>query len=445
MLARLSVRLADVARAVVPDPFLIALGLSLVAFALGYATMDDPDVGALASGWFARVRAPGTLAFTFQMTWILVAGTALAQAPIVRRALGRLADIPRTTGGAAALTSAVAMAAGLLNWGFGLVAGALLARRIGERARDDGRPLNYPLVAAAGYTCMMVWHGGLSGSAPLKVTEGAPNDGPPIPLDETVLSPMNLALTAGFLVVIPWVFTRLAKGGEEREVVLPPRAGDEDLRDEVTTVQRVLGLFVVALGLVALVGRALDVGPLRAVTLDTMNLALVVVGLLLYGSPLRFGRAFGRAVPEASGILLQFPFYFGILGLMESAGLVARLAEGSVALSASLATLGLPEAFCFDVVTFLSAGLVNLFVPSGGGQWAVQGTIVTQAAGEIGVPLPRAVMALSYGDEWTNMLQPFWALALLSITGLEARDILGYTLTIMLAALPLYFLAFLVY
>lgn len=446
MLARLSARLAGISRAVVPDPFVIALGLSVVAFVLGFVTMDSPSVDALASGWFARVSAPGTLAFTFQMTWILVTGTALAQAPVVRRALGRLADVPRSTASAAALTSAVAIVAAFLNWGFGLVAGAVLARRIGERARDDGRPLNYPLVAAAGYTCMMVWHGGLSGSAPLKVTEGTPFDGPPIALDETVLSPMNLALSAALLLFVPWLFTRLSRAEDERPVVLPDAPRDDaDDAEMPGLVQRGLGLFLVALGVVALVSRAADTGALRAVTLDTMNLALAVVGLVLYGSPLRFARAFGRAVPEASGILLQFPFYFGILGLMEAAGLVERLAEGSVGLAVSMAALGLPEHFCFDVVTFFSAGLVNVFVPSGGGQWAVQGTIVARASGELGVPMSRAVMALAYGDEWTNMLQPFWALALLSITGLQARDILGYTLTVMLAALPLYLLAFLVF
>jgi short-chain fatty acids transporter len=118
------------------------------------------------------------------------------------------------------------------------------------------------------------------------------------------------------------------------------------------------------------------------------------------------------------------------------------LAGQSASMARGLTSLGLPLGWSFDMVTFGSAALVNLFVPSGGGQWAVQGTIVAQACAELSLPVPRAVMALAYGDEWTNMLQPFWALPLLGITGLKARDILGYTLTIMLVALPLYALGF---
>jgi short-chain fatty acids transporter len=168
---------------------------------------------------------------------------------------------------------------------------------------------------------------------------------------------------------------------------------------------------------------------------------LVLAGLLLFGTPLRYARTFTASVTEAGGILLQFPFYFGILGVLEASGLVSLLAGTSADMAQLLARAGLPLGFAFDAVTFFSAGLVNLFVPSGGGQWAVQGTIVAGAAADLSLPLPRAVMALSYGDEWTNMLQPFWALALLGITGLKARDILGYTLTVMLAALPLYLAA----
>src|SRR5690606_18391789 len=114
--------------------------------------------------------------------------------------------------------------------------------------------------------------------------------------------------------------------------------------------------------------------------------------------------------------------------VLEAAGLVELLAGRSADMARALAGVGMPLQIAFDGVTFLSAALVNLFVPSGGGQWAVQGAIVSQAASDLGLSVPRAVMALSYGDEWTNMLQPFWALALLGITKLAAKDILGYTL-----------------
>lgn len=454
MLARLSARLADLAQRVVPDPFVIALGLTVVAFGLGLVLMPEADPSALATGWLARATHPGTLAFTTQMALVLIAGATLARAPTIARLLGALASIPRTTASAAALTAFVAMATGLVNWGFGLVVGAVLAREIGDRAAAAGRRVDRALVGAAGYTCMLTWHGGFSGSAPLKVTEstpavgGATVAGPGIPLDATVLSALNVGLTALMLVFIPLLFVAMAKGADARAPVAEPAprpALDAD-PERHPLAGRLLALAIVAFGGLALAGRmgGADVWY-RALDLNGVILLVLLGGLLLFGTPVRYGRAFGASVPEAGGILLQFPFYFGILGVLEAAGMVKLLAHSSADAARGLEALGLPLQFAFDAVTFLSAGLVNLFVPSGGGQWAVQGSILAQAAHDLGLPLERAVMALSYGDEWTNMAQPFWALALLGITGLKARDILGYALLVLLAALPIYLVAFLLW
>jgi short-chain fatty acids transporter len=443
LLSGVARRLADVAQRVVPDPFVIALGLTAVAFGLGWLLMPDPSASALAAGWYARVSAESTLAFTFQMALILVAGATLASAPAVRGLLARLADVPKSTRSAAMLTALVAMLAAYLNWGFGLIVGAVLAREIGARASAQGRSLDYPLVAAAGYTGLMIWHGGLSGSAPLKVAAAGPGNTAAIPLDATLFSPLNLALAAGMLLFVPWLVGRMASATGEKPVriaALDPLEDDRPGRRPVSGM--LLGLFVIGLGAVALLGILRSQGLLRGLGLNTVNLLLVLTGLLLHGTPQRYAAAFGRSAGQAGGILLQVPFYFGILGLLEVSGLAGMLAGQSAQMARGLASTGLPLGWCFDMITFASAGLVNLFVPSGGGQWAVQGAIVAQACQELSLPLPRAVMALAYGDEWTNMLQPFWALPLLGITGLRARDILGYTLTIMLVAAPIYALAF---
>ncbi|RKY19891.1 MAG: short-chain fatty acid transporter [Planctomycetota bacterium] len=444
MLSRLSARLAQLAQQVVPDPFVIALALTLLATLLGLALMPNPDLMALASGWMARVLHPGTLAFTTQMALVLVAGATLARAPLVAALLGRLAAWPRGSASAAALTAAAAMSAAWLNWGFGLVVGAVLAREIGERARAAGRPLDYPLVGAAGYTGLLIWHGGLSGSAPLKVSEVGPAGGAPIPLGDTIFSSLNLVLTAAMLLVVPLLLARMARRGREwaperlpAPRVPPQTDGDAERRPLLGAA---LTLAVVALGVMALIARAGTGASL--LDLNTVILLLLLLGLLLFGTPQRYGRVFCASAGEAGGILLQFPFYFGILGLLEASGMVELLASRSADLARGLAAWGPSLQWSFDMVTFASAGLVNLFVPSGGGQWAVQGAIVARACEELALPLPRAVMALSFGDEWTNMLQPFWALALLGITGLKARDILGDTLIVMLAAGGVFALVF---
>ena len=147
-----------------------------------------------------------------------------------------------------------------------------------------------------------------------------------------------------------------------------------------------------------------------------------------------FLNALEEAIKGATGILIQFPLYFGIMGIMRESGMVVDISDFFVSIST---TQTLP------IFTFISAGLVNIFVPSGGGQWAIQGPIVIESALKLGVGLPKAIMALSYGDQITNMLQPFWALPLLGITKLKAREILPYTLLLMLLGIVVYIIGLL--
>ena len=117
------------------------------------------------------------------------------------------------------------------------------------------------------------------------------------------------------------------------------------------------------------------------------------------------------------------------MGIMKGAGLVVLLSNFFV---------GISTAVTLPIFTFFSAGLVNIFVPSGGGQWAIQGPIIIESAQQLGVPLPKMVLALAYGDQITNMLQPFWALPLLGITQIKAKDLLPYTLVMMLVGVVIF-------
>src|SRR6185436_5262338 len=308
MLSRFAARLADWAQRWVPDPFVIALGLTALTFALGWLTMPVPAEGsraaALVAGWWKRAVAPESLAFTTQIALILVAGSALARSPLVSRALSSLAGRPTTTAQAASLTATVAIVGSLLNWGFGLIVSAVLARQIGARFSAAGRKLDYPLVAAAGFVAMMVWHGGLSGSAPLKVAESGPGGGlPPIPLSETLFAPFNLALCAALLLVVPWLFARMASPAHERLwSVAPLGPADESPADAAVDAgtgreapRRALGLVATGLMLaVVLVAGAAVVqvfsanGALRGVTLNTVIVMLLLAGLLLFRSPVRY-------------------------------------------------------------------------------------------------------------------------------------------------------------
>ena len=166
-----------------------------------------------------------------------------------------------------------------------------------------------------------------------------------------------------------------------------------------------------------------------AITPNLLNFFMLGLALVLHGSFSSFLNALEEAIKGVGGILIQFPLYFGIMGIMRDSGMVVQISDFFVSIAT---TRTLP------LFTFFSAGLVNIFVPSGGGQWAIQGPIVVESALKLGVPLPKAIMALAYGDQITNMLQPFWALPLLGITKLKAREILPYTLMLMVIGSAVY-------
>jgi len=167
-----------------------------------------------------------------------------------------------------------------------------------------------------------------------------------------------------------------------------------------------------------------------------INLSLLGFCILLHKNFFRFINSVNSAIKGASGILIQFPLYFGIMGIMKYSGMIEIMSDFFISIS---------NEYTFPIFTFLSAGIVNIFVPSGGGQWAIQGPIIIEAATKIGVSIPKSVMALAYGDQITNMLQPFWALPLLGITGLKAKEILPYTLALMLLGGVIFIIGLLIF
>ncbi len=436
-LAALGTKLSRVATKVVPDPFVLALGLTLLVGGVGafHLVGSDPEGGigwTVLEGWATGFASPGGLAFALQMCLVLVTGHALASSPPVQRGVRWLAARVRGPAGAAFVVSFVACCAAVVHWGLGAIVGAFLAREIGRNSvREEGGPvLHYPLLGAAAYAGLAVWHGGLSGSAPLKVAEAGhfaadavtTHEGGVIPVAETLLSPLNLTITGLLCIGLPIIFALLVPLDSEREPPDPSKLKRVDVDgDEPPEGFQVERSPVVAIGLgilgVASIAAAWATGRM-SLDLNLVNFLFLFTGVALQGSLRRYVDAISDGAKGAGGIILQFPFYFGILGIMKASGLITWISEAMVELA---------SADTFPVLAFFSAGIVNLLVPSGGGQWAVQGDILLGAGDALGVPPGTTVMAFAYGDAWTNTLQPFWALPLLGIMGLEAKQIVGYT------------------
>ena len=441
-----------------PSPFTIAILLTGITIVLAWTLTESQSSGnrllEILSFWESGIWNNALLVFAYQMMLILVLGHVLVLSKPVNNLIVNLSKNITNTASAVVLVSVTTMLMAFLNWGLGLIFGAILARKVGEHAQRENIPLNYPLVGASGYVGLMIWHGGISGSAPIKVAESnhirefmsgisSPETLALLPdsinFNQTIFSWWNLLLFAILLVLVPLVLRRLAKHTKPTDFQLEDYKFSNERVHDLEGAERLdySKTFGIGFGLVLLSTffyqywenlLSLQITP------NMLNFFMLGLAILLHKNFSSFLNAVEESIKDTSGILIQFPLYFGIMGIMKSSGLVVMISDFFVSI-ATETTL--------PIFTFFSAGLVNIFVPSGGGQWAVQGPIVVESAIQLGVPLPKAIMALAYGDQITNMLQPFWALPLLGITKLKAKEILPYTLILMLVGVAVYVLGLL--
>lgn len=416
----------------IPSALVFSILLTFIVVILALI-LTDTQPGDLVVYWGDGLA--GLLEFITQMALILLLGHILANTGPVQRGLGFLGSVPRSELSAYVFVFLVAALASLITWGLGLVVGGLLAREVAFQGRQRGLQLHFPMLVASGFAGFVVWHMGYSASGPLTAaTEDSflaeSLGGETIPIGQTVFSSWNmLAALATILLVGLALF------------LVAPRRGDKiseleiDIRETVDTGQEAVvtpadrldasRIVTLLLGLMLVGYLVLHFSRGGTLTLDTVNWSFLALIMLLVRNPFELIALTKHAASNVGEILLQFPLYAGILGLMVSSGLVQIFSEAFVSIS---------NPVTFGALAFISAGLVNFFVPSGGGQFAVQGPIMLSAGAELGVDPEITIMAVAYGDQWTNMIQPFWALPLLAIAGLKMRDILGYTTVALIAS-----------
>ena len=417
-----------------PEPFIFAILLTVVAAVTAMGVCSQSLVEVL-EHWGGGVW--NLLAFAMQMALVLVCGSALAAAPAVKRGIDALARLPKSPAAAIALVTVVSALACWLNWGFGLIVGVVFAKAIARQLQG----IDYRLLIASAYSGFVVWHAGLSGSIPLtmatpgealvKATNGALTA--PVPVSQTILDPHNLVMVLLVIVGITVANTLMhpKQGAVTVDVNLLKDDAVETFHEtspqKRTPAQRMEQSPVLAwiTGLLLLGYLVLRLG-FRGGTVDlgAVIMLFLALGLLLHGTPVAYVRAFGKAATGAAGIILQFPFYAGIMGIITGVGVSGIslgnvLAEGCIRIS---------NPVTYPLLTFLCAALLNLFVPSGGGHWAIQAPIMFTAGAELGVDPGLTGTAIAWGDAWTNLIQPFWALPALAIAKLDAKDIMGYCL-----------------
>jgi short-chain fatty acids transporter len=400
-----------------PDAFVFCLILTLLVFALslGFTPHSAPDLIGFWGREFWSLNS-----FAMQMVFVLISGHMVATTPFIKKLLRHLTQVVSTETQGLLLLSFFSCLACWLNWGFGLIVSGILAVELSRKLRK----VNFGLFVATAYSGFLVWHAGLSGSIPLKIASsdeilGKVYPGLVIPLSETIFSRWNI--TACLLLLTAVSVVALLMRTDEKVSLPPledkPMADEErkDLRDALETTPFLHWIFFLIFAVFLI--QSLRGG--ESLDLNKVNLIFLFLALLLHETPRRFLTSLQESVGFSSGIIIQFPFYAGIMGLMQHSGLGDVISEVFVRFS---------TAKTLPLFTFWSGGIVNFFIPSGGGQWAVQGPLMLKAAKDLGVNPAKVSMALAWGDAWTNMIQPFWTLPLLSLARLELKDIMGYCL-----------------
>ncbi|CAH9056735.1 Putative short-chain fatty acid transporter [Pseudoalteromonas haloplanktis] len=400
-----------------PDPFIFVILLTIITLVIANLATPATTLEVITS-WGSGFW--NLLSFAMQMLLVLVTGYMLASTSLISMLLTKLATLANTAPKAIILVTFISLLASWLNWGFGLVIGALFAKAIAKQTRVD-----YRLLVASAYSGFVVWHGGLAGSVPLTIaSQGHFSQATMgiIGTEQTLFAGFNIAILIGLFIIMPLV-NRYMLPSEKDSVYVDPSLLENTPPDKVTITRpaqhleqsKLLGMGIGLIGLAYLGYYFFIAGG--GLNLNSVIALFLFMAITLHQTPHNVLNSLQQAIPSGAGIVIQFPFYAGIMAVMVATGLAQQISQGFIAIA---------DADSLPFYSFISAGLVNMFVPSGGGQWAVQAPIVIPAAQELGADIARVAMAVAWGDAWTNLIQPFWALPVLAIAGLKAKDIMGF-------------------
>lgn len=441
-----------------PDPYLFAVILTLLVVVLNFWLVPQTTMSGVINAWYQGVwGSQNIFTFALQMTLILVCGTTLAQAPLIKRGLERLSSIPQNQVQAAIMCFLTGAVGSLVNWGLGLVIGTILAKEIAKRLER----MDFGYVVAAAYMGFIVWTSGFSSSIVLanadstsalniiyKMTKQTVN------IQSDIFTWYNLVPVILILIVFPlmlkWIAPADIKPIDRNVLLKAEAAAASEMQagpDQPKTFARMLENAWIFNLILVVAGFIEFFGPLKgAVTINSMILLFTLLGLLFHWTPIRYVKAFTESAKASGSLLLQYPLYGGIMALMAYVP-----AKGIDPLQTVLASK-LVQAATIHTLPFLNyigSCIITMFVPSGGGHWAVQGPVSIQSAITLGETSPEYLgkisMSVAFGEGVFNMIQPFWALPILALAGLTIRDIMGYCVMALLFGFTIFGAALLIF
>ena len=443
----MAVRFTEFSERYIPDAFVFALLATGIVLALGLAVARvSPQV--MVAGWGKGFWE--LIPFSMQMSLIIIGGYVVATARPVFRLIQRIAAMPHTDRGATVLVAMFALVTSWFNWGFSLIFGAILVKEISRRRPEA----DYRALAASSLLGLgSVWAQGLSGSANLQmctpealqpairaiVSRGGLIPDGLIPLGKTVFlwqSLLTVAVEIAVVAVVAWFYTPSpdrARGPAARaaDIETAPR-DDEPVHatapGEWLEYKPWLNLLIAAMGTGYMANSIHNAHGLQfVITLNNINFCFLMLGILLHWTPYRLMKAFRDATPSVWGVLLQFPFYAGIAGMITYSGLNAYIAQFFVSVSSHTT---------FAPLISVYSTILGIFVPSGGSKWVIEAPYLLAAAHDLKIHLGWVVAVYNLAEALANLIQPFWMLPTLAILGLRARDVMGYTFIVFLVLLP---------
>jgi short-chain fatty acids transporter len=407
-----------------PDPYVFALILTFVAVGLALRMAPSGTIQTIASSWYGGFSS--IFSFAFQMVMMLTTGYALAKAPLIERGLTKLAAVPRQPESAVSLTLFVSLSASWLNWGLGLVISALLARAIARRIEID-----FGWLVAAAYSGFVVSTEGLSGSIALsQATHASPLNivekvtGNSIPLPQMIFARFNVVPVVLLFIALPILFRYVRPTAANVQIANSPATKEGEIARSAAPkggIGKSLDqAWVLNVALVLLATFSLGVEWMHkgfSLDLNSVILSLLILGLLLHWRPVAYVEAIRDAARVSGPLILQYPLYGGLMGIMTGTGLAEVIAKAFIRVATG---------HTLPFFTYLASLVITFFVPSGGGHWAVQGPFAVLAARDLHASMAATTMSVAMGESVANMIQPFWALPILAIAGIPMRRMMGF-------------------
>lgn len=406
---------------IIPDSLVFCLILTFIAYVLALILTDNGPIQ-LIQHWYDGMWTQVALAFQISFTTVVCGAT--ARAPQVKKVMYKLAGLVHTRVGAMLLIMLFSYLSTFLNWIFATVGGAILCMYLSKKVED----LHFPMAVAASY-CAMIIALCMTPSGVLYATVATPGHSWEAEIgvlsqDVTVYNPFNVitwfASAIGILVLV--LATRPPK---DKIVRYTGEIGDDVVEEEeskVTIADKMNGsrilMYILGVGIFVILGYQIATkGVFGALTLYFLIALFMGFNCFLYPSPKKFMKALYGSINMAVEIMVGFPFYGGIMGIVQYSGL------GGV-IAAAIATI--TTATTMPIVTYISASILNLFIPSQGGQFIVQGPIMLEVCKQVGGNPVHLLNAFTYGDEATNLLQPLYCIPAMSAVGLKLKDIWGF-------------------